>query len=60
MYFNQKMRTSASEESLLSAKCPHWTNFSPSLSADVFYGQPRMKVLYIIAVCTTENSKLLM
>jgi len=31
------VRTSASEKSSLSARCPHWTN---SLAADVFYGQP--------------------
>jgi len=32
------LRTTASEEPPLSVKCPHRAN--PSLTADVFYGQP--------------------
>jgi len=37
-FLHQKVRTFASEETLLSAKCPHWA--SPLLFANVFYGQP--------------------
>jgi len=32
------VRSSASEETPLSKKCPHWTN-PPSLTTDVFYGR---------------------
>jgi len=46
---HQKVRTSASDETPLFAKCPHWTT---SLSADVFYGQP-------LTTCSNRACKLL-
>jgi len=39
------MQTSTFDESLLSAKCPHWTTFF-SLTANVVYGQPLIKIIW--------------